>query len=216
MKKKLAAVIAVSMITVMMMGLTVNAATSPTTSATTSTTTSTTTPATTTTPAATDANTPATSYANVTASNTVLVDGVEKTLAVTVKAVSVATLKAAQAQAASLVGAASSVLQIVDVSLPAGTTFSKVQLTFNVPGIVAGQSIYVLHQKADGSWEKITPDAVGNGTVTATFTSLSPVAIVAANASAQTGEAAPYALIGAIVCFMGVLFCLKKIQPAQA
>ena len=215
MKKKLAAVIAVSMITVMMMGLTVNAATSPTTSATTSTTTSTTTPATTT-PAATDANTPATTYANVTASNTVLVDGVEKTLAVTVKAVSVATLKAAQAQAASLVGAASSVLQIVDVSLPTGTTFSKVQLTFNVPGIVAGQSVYVLHQKADGSWEKITPDAVGNGTVTATFTSLSPVAIVAANASAQTGEAAPYALIGAIVCFMGVLFCLKKIQPAQA
>ena len=215
MKKKLAAVIAVSMITVMMMGLTVNAATSPTTSATTSTTTSTTTPATTT-PAATDANTPATTYANVTASNTVLVDGVEKTLAVTVKAVSVATLKAAQAQAASLVGAASSVLQIVDVSSPTGTTFSKVQLTFNVPGIVAGQSVYVLHQKADGSWEKITPDAVGNGTVTATFTSLSPIAIVAANASAQTGEAAPYALIGAIVCFMGVLFCLKKIQPAQA
>jgi hypothetical protein len=215
MKKKFAAVIAVSMITVMMMGLTVNAATSPTTSATTSTTTSTTTPATTT-PAATDANTPATSYANVTASNTVIVDGVEKTLTVTAKAVSVATLKAAQAQAASLVGANASVLQIVDVSLPAGTTFSKVQITFNVPGIVAGQSIYVLHQKADGTWEKITPDAVGNGTVTATFTSLSPVAIVAANASAQTGEAVPYALIGAIVCFMGVLFCLKKIQPAQA
>jgi len=198
MKKKLAAVIALSMITVMMMGLTVNATANPTTSATT------------------EETTPATTYANVTASNTVLVDGVETTLAVTVKAESIATLKAAQTQAASLVGAASSVLQIVDVSLPAGTTFSKVQLTFNVPGIVAGQSVYVLHQKADGSWEKITPDAVGNGTVTATFTSLSPVAIVAANASAQTGEVAPYALIGAIVCFMGVLFCLKKIQPAQA
>lgn len=209
MKKKLVAVIMVSMITVMMIGLTVNAAPSPTTSVTTTTTTATT--ATT----ATEETTPATTYANITASNTVIVDGEEKTLTVTAKAVSIATLKAAQNQASSLIGAGASVLQIVDVSLPAGTTFSKVQITFNVPGIVAGQSISVLHQKADGNWETITPDAVGNGTVKATFTSLSPVAIVATNASAQTGEVAPYALIGAFICFIGVLFCLKKIQTVQ-
>lgn len=207
MKKKLVAVFMVSMITVMMTGLAVNAAPSPTTSVTT---------ATTATTATTEEATPATTYANVTASNSVIVDGEEKTLTVTVKPVSVATLKAAQTQASSLIGDAASVLQIVDVSLPAGTTFSKVQLTFNVPGIVAGQNIAILHQKTDGTWEKIIPDSVGNGTVTATFNSLSPVAIVAANASAQTGEVAPYALIGAILCFVGVIFCLKKIQPNNA
>ena len=70
---------------------------------------------------------------------------------------------------------------MIDVTLP--VSFEKAQLTFSVNGVTAGQKIAVLHQKHDGSWEVINPDSVGNGTVTATFTSLSPIAFVAYNAS---------------------------------
>jgi hypothetical protein len=45
---------------------------------------------------------------------------------------------------------------------------------FAAPGITAGDSIVVLHLKADGTWEKISATA-GNGYIDGSFTSLSPV-----------------------------------------
>ena len=195
MKKKLLAATSVALTMIMLLGMTAFAAPSPTTSPTTET------------------NKTATEYANISASDAVTVDGVAKTLKVTLQAVSRDVLTAAQAKALELVGSSASVLQIVDVSLPAGTTFGKVQLTFNVPGVVAGQKVYLLHLKADGVWEKITPDSVENGKVTATFTSLSPVAVVAGSASAQTGETLPVlpmVLVFALVSFAGVVITTKK------
>ena len=70
----------------------------------------------------------------------------------------------------------------------------------------------VLHQKHDGSWEVINPDSVGNGTVTATFTSLSPIAFVAYNASAQTGETTPVLPIIALICVAGIAVCGTKVK----
>ena len=91
-------------------------------------------------------------------------------------------------------------------------SFEKAQLTFSVNGVTAGQKIAVLHQKHDGSWEVINPDSVGNGTVTATFTSLSPIAFVAYNASAQTGETTPVLPIIVLICAAGIAVCGAKVK----
>ena len=68
------------------------------------------------------------------------------------------------------------------------------------------------YQKHDGSWEVINPDSVGNGTVTATFTSLSPIAFVAYNASAQTGETTPVLPIIVLICVAGIAVCGAKVK----
>ena len=99
---------------------------------------------------------------------------------------------------------------MIDVTLP--VSFEKAQLTFSVNGVTAGQKIALLHQKHDGSWEFINPDSVGNGTVTATFTSLSPIAFVAYNASAQTGETTPVLPIIVLICAAGIAVCGAKVK----
>ena len=186
MKKKIAVVLTALM--VMAKGTTAFAATSPTTKTSETTTTE------------------ATAYANVTvAAGGIVIDGVASTAAPTVKAVTTA-----QTQAVASVAPTAKVLQMIDVTLP--VSFEKAQLTFSVNGVTAGQKIAVLHQKHDGSWEVINPDSVGNGTVTATFTSLSPIAFVAYNASAQTGETTPVLPIIVIICAAGIAVCGAKVK----
>ena len=188
MKKKIAVVLTALM--VMAMGTTAFAATSPTTKTTTA---------------------EATAYANVTvAAGGIVIDGVASTAAPTVKAVTTAQVEAAQTQAVASVAPTAKVLQMIDVTLP--VSFEKAQLTFSVNGVTAGQKIAVLHQKHDGSWEVINPDSVGNGTVTATFTSLSPIAFVAYNASAQTGETTPVLPIIVLICAAGIAVCGAKVK----
>ncbi len=161
---------------------------------------------TTTTTAPTEQNTAAHSYSNNVSAASVVVDGAAAS--VVLAPVSVAKVNEANAQAKAVVAPTAQVLHMVDVEF-AGN-FGKATITFNVGGVVAGQKIMVLHQLDDGSWEKITPDAVGNGTVTATFTSLSPVAFVAYDASAKTADVAPYAMIMAMIAVMGAAVCAKK------
>ena len=215
MKKKLAAALASVLALTLVMGMSVFAAGSSTTSNTTassssssSSTSSTSTTTTATTAKAAAADT-ATEYANVAVPG-VIIDGVAVSVAPTVAPVKEAEVAAAQAQATAAIGSSAKVLQMVDVSLPAGTSFGKVTLTFTVSGVVEGQKIYVLHEKSAGVWETITPDAVGNSVVTATFTSLSPIAIVAADASAKTGETMPLAAVAAVICLAGIAVCTRK------
>lgn len=80
------------------------------------------------------------------------------------------------------------------------TADNPVTITFLIDGISEGEPISVLHKKDDGSWENL-PGTTGNGTVTVTFTSLSPVVFVRTSAvaaeqtptegSAQETTAAP-------------------------
>lgn len=86
---------------------------------------------------------------------------------------------------------------ITEISKPAGITDADlaagVAITFSAPQISAGDNIIVLHLKADGVWEVI-PATAGNGQITGTFTSLSPVfyAVYTTSASeAVAGEAEP-------------------------
>ena len=103
----------------------------------------------------------------------------------------------------------STVLALVDVK----STGSKT-ITFEVAEVKAGDKIYLLHQKADKTWEVIHPDKVEDGKVTATFTSLSPVAIVKVPATAtlpKTG--APVVLpVVALICAAGAVGCAKKVK----
>ena len=60
-----------------------------------------------------------------------------------------------------------------------------VTITFTVPGVVSTTKVAVLHYKGS-AWE-VVPSTAGNGTVTATFDSLSPVAFVIDKNTASTG-----------------------------
>ena len=92
------------------------------------------------------------------------------------------------------------VVDVKDVTVPEGTVFPAT-LSFNVTGVTADSHVAVLHyDTAAGAWEVVESKA-GNGTITATFDSLSPVAFVvdgnaaagstAAGASSQTSATSP-------------------------
>ena len=107
--------------------------------------------------------------------------------------------------------AKSEVLALVEVKV---AKEGKTTITFEVKEVKAGDKIYLLHQKADKTWEVIHPDKVEAGKVTATFTSLSPVAIVeipAGETLPKTG--APVVLpVIALICAAGAAGCAKKVK----
>lgn len=101
----------------------------------------------------------------------------------------------------------------VDVTVPAGETLT---LTFKVASVKAGANIIVLHyDETAKAWEKITPDKVAAGEVTATFKSLSPVAIVELPATETTSPktGAPVVLpVAALICAAGAAGCARKVK----
>lgn len=78
------------------------------------------------------------------------------------------------------------VVSVVDVTYDGVIPAGGVQISFSLAGVQVGDNYVLLHQLPDGRWEVITPDSIENGKITATFTSLSPVAFVKI-ASAQNG-----------------------------
>ena len=109
------------------------------------------------------------------------------------------------------------VVAVVEVSLPTGVKMPKegLAITFDVDGVVKGDNIYLLHGKADGTWETIKPSKVEDGKVTATFTSLSPVAIVKVVGEAtspKTGAPIMVAPLAALVCVAGAVGCARKMK----
>ncbi len=79
-----------------------------------------------------------------------------------------------------------------DISLEGGTVSESnpITVTFSIQGVSAGDAISVIHKKADGTWEKLAGTA-GDGTVTVTFTSLSPVLFARTTPPAPTPTPAP-------------------------
>ena len=137
----------------------------------------------------------------------VVVNG--QNVAVTISSVSPATVSEAKKVAEINLPASATVLKVVDVSLP--VDFEKVTLTFEVSGVKAGQKVTVLHMLPDHNWE-ILPGTAGNGTVTATFTSLSPVAFVVGATSPKTGETLPVFALLAVICLAGTVVCTRKVK----
>ena len=91
-------------------------------------------------------------------------------------------VKAAETQ----VGKDAQILSVVDLLVddPGEGTF-----TIACAVVKSGDTVYVLHQKTDGTWEKITP-IVENGKVTFKMTSYSPIAIVLEKAATSAGAPA--------------------------
>lgn len=85
------------------------------------------------------------------------------------------------------------VLAVINVQYAGKIPAGGVLVTLNVAGVKKGDNIVLLHQKADGTWERINPTEVGDGYVAAIFKDLSPVAIVKlpANSSAATTGTSP-------------------------
>lgn len=75
---------------------------------------------------------------------------------------------------------------VVDLNVPAGT--GAASFTLNVPNVLKGQKVTVLHLKADGTWEAVAPTNVANGAVTFTLTSYSPVAVVVDTTAPKTAD----------------------------
>ena len=95
------------------------------------------------------------------------------------------------------------VLDVKNVEIEGDASLVKFPLTitFKVNGIKAGDKVILLHYVSDAKgWEKLDT-ITGNGTVTATFNSLSPVAFIKlADAKAPaTGEPVSLMLAGAVV-----------------
>ncbi len=103
----------------------------------------------------------------------------------TIAAVSAATANAAKEQAKEAAGSNAAIATVVDLKVPAGT--EKASFTLTIPTIKGTDSVLILHQKSDGTWETINPDSVADGKVSFTMTSFSPVAVVIKAAAASTG-----------------------------
>lgn len=122
----------------------------------------------------------------------------------TVSAVSVEKAAEAVAQAKAVVNDNAFIAAVVELEGEAGT------FTLEVPNVYAGQKVVVLHQKADGVWETIKPEAVANGSVTFTVSSLSPVAVVVDTTASKTGDSVNVAALMALASLAGVAVCAKR------
>lgn len=110
------------------------------------------------------------------------------------------------AAANATVGSNAVIATMVDINVPSGT--GTATFTLGIPSLVAGQSVTVIHLKSSTEWETLPVSAVGNGTVTFTMSSYSPVAVVLNATAPKTGEAnmaiilviAAAGIAGAAVC----------------
>lgn len=124
--------------------------------------------------------------AGVTGGATTLADGTSYEADIT--ALDSATTAVAQEKAKELVGSNSQVLKAVDVTLPATVSASNpATVEFVLSDVTAGTALVALHQKADGTWEKL--DCTWkDGKVYVTFTSLSPVVFATVDTTAAGGS----------------------------
>lgn len=129
-----------------------------------------------------------------------------------IKEVSTSVAASAAARAKAVAGSGAVIATIVDLQVPAGT--GSANFTLNCPNVQAGMKIIILHQLSDGTWETINPSAVGNGKVSFTMTSYSPVAVVIQNSASgtapKTGDIVMAVAFLAAVCLIGTVVFSKK------
>lgn len=126
--------------------------------------------------------------------------------------VSTSVAASAAARAKAVAGSGAVIATIVDLNVPAGT--GSASFTLNCPNVQAGMKIIILHQLSDGTWETINPSSVGNGKVSFTMTSYSPVAVVIQNSASgtapKTGDIVMAVAFLAAVCLIGTVVFSKK------
>ena len=98
------------------------------------------------------------------------------------------------------------VADVVEVSVEStngGSVTFPIDITFNVKGVTTSTKGQILHWNGS-EWEKI-PTKMGNGTMTGTFTSLSPVAFVVDKTTLASGTASSPKTSAAAVSGVAVL-----------
>ena len=126
-----------------------------------------------------------------------------------IEAASTDTAATAVAEAKAVYGDNAFVASVVNLTVPAGT--GAAEFTLGCPNVWKGQTVTILHQKADGTWEKIAPSKVGNNYVTFTLTSYSPVAIVIdASKAPKTGDPMTAIAVMGMVSLAGASLLKKK------
>lgn len=144
--------------------------------------------------------------------------------------VEAAQTKAEEFAAKAVENGTADVLGIVDITAEIPEGADSVDVTIKADGIKAGDTILVLHQKADGTWESLPARVEKDGEVIATFTSFSPVAIVkveaptvstgdVAESDTETGatspkDGAPVSALPALalVCVAGIVIFGRKVK----
>ena len=129
--------------------------------------------------------------------------------AVTIEAVS-ETVKEDAVKTAVEKSAKSNVLALAEVSV---TGAEGATITFEVAGVTATSNIYLLHNNGT-KWDVIHPDKVEDGKVTATFKSLSPVAIVEIPTSETLPKTGATLVLPAmaLICAAGAVVSAKKVK----
>ena len=109
-----------------------------------------------------------------------------------------------------LFGEDAQVIKVLDIN---GTLTEPTDITIVYSGLNPGQNIAILHKKADGTWEDLPMVSLVNGEATATFKSLSPVAIVVKGKIApKTGVTVAVTGLLSIVALFGAAICFKKFK----
>lgn len=81
------------------------------------------------------------------------------------------------------------VVEVRAESINGGKVEYPIDITFTAKGVTPSTKGYVLHWQDDANaWEKV-PTTMGNGTITSTFTSLSPVAFILDKTTLESGTA---------------------------
>lgn len=140
---------------------------------------------------------------------------VETTVAgATVEKATIEEAKTLTAAATKTIGSGAFIASIVDIKVPTGTGAAQFTLK-GISNVWAGQKVTVLHLKADGTVEAITPDKVANNEVTFTLTSYSPVAIVVdttGTASPKTRDIVVAMSIIAMLALCGATVAGRKVR----
>lgn len=158
---------------------------------------------------------PATLVSGVEVSDKVVIDGEEVSVEVQVDPVSAEVAEKAEDTVKEVVKeVAATVLKALDISIEGlneEQLAKGVKVTMTVPGVKANDNVFVLHQKEDGTWEKLEVSDVKTDSVTATFYSFSPVIVaVEAVADKPLGDSAHTALILVLVASLAVAACAGK------
>lgn len=107
------------------------------------------------------------------------------------------------------VGSNANVVTMVDIQVPEGT--GTATFTLNVPSLVAGQSVTVLHLKSATEIEVLPVTAVNNGSVTFTMSSYSPVAVVVNATAPKTADVnMAWVAVFALISAGGAVILSKK------
>lgn len=104
------------------------------------------------------------------------------------------------------------IVAVVNLSIKDHVAGTPVDVTFTVDGIKAGETIMVLHEKADKTWEAVPVKEVKDNTVVATCSNFSNYSIVKVAAQAEQTGLVTVLPLAATICAAGAVVCGKKVK----